>query len=164
MVRALDGWVALNLPRPSDTEALPALVGAAVPAGDWAGIESRMALMAAADVVQQGSELGLAVAAIGATPGPPQPWSVRCEGPAHPRSGRSPVVVDLTSLWAGPLAGGLLAEAGCRVLKVESTRRPRRRPPRSGRLLRGLLNGQEGEHVSLGFARTRGARSASCGS
>ena len=40
--------------------------------------------------------------------------------PARPRLGQASVVVDLTSLWAGPLAGGLLAEAGCRVLKVES--------------------------------------------
>ena len=124
MVRALDGWVALNLPRPSDAEALPALVGVAVPAGDWTGIESRIASMTAADVAQQGSELGLAVAEIGATPAPPHPWSVRCESPGHRRRGRAPVVVDLTSLWAGPLAGGLLAEAGCRVLKVESVSRP----------------------------------------
>ena len=34
------------------------------------------------------------------------------------------MVVDLTSLWAGPLAGGLLAAAGCRVIKVESVARP----------------------------------------
>jgi crotonobetainyl-CoA:carnitine CoA-transferase CaiB-like acyl-CoA transferase len=33
-------------------------------------------------------------------------------------------VVDLSSLWAGPLAGGLLAAAGARVVKVESTGRP----------------------------------------
>ncbi len=124
MVRVSDGWVALNLPRPSDIEALPALVGAAVPAGDWTGIENRIASMTAADVVRQGSGLGLAVAEIGATPVPSHPWSVRCESPARPWRGRAPVVVDLTSLWAGPLAGGLLAEAGCRVLKVESTRRP----------------------------------------
>ncbi|MXW98524.1 MAG: CoA transferase [Acidimicrobiaceae bacterium] len=124
MVRARDGWLALSLPRPSDIETLPALVGAAVPAGDWTGIESRIASMTAADVVQQGSELGLAVAAIGATPAPQQPWSVRCERPARPRRGQASVVVDLTGLWAGPLAGGLLAEAGCRVLKVESGSRP----------------------------------------
>jgi crotonobetainyl-CoA:carnitine CoA-transferase CaiB-like acyl-CoA transferase len=32
--------------------------------------------------------------------------------------------VDLTSLWAGPLCGHLLGLAGCRVVKVESSRRP----------------------------------------
>ena len=123
MLRARDGWVALSLPRPSDTEALPALVGAAVPAGDWDEIGSRLARMASADIVEAGSALGLAVATVGATSGPEQPWSMDSQGPARPRGSR-PVVVDLTGLWAGPLAGGLLAEAGCRVLKVESSARP----------------------------------------
>ena len=147
MVRASDGWVALNLPRPSDIEALPALVGAAVPAGDWSGIENRIASMTAADVVQQGSGLGLAVAAIGATPAPPHPWSVRYGCPARARRGQAPVVVDLTGLWAGPLSGGLLAEAGCRVLKVESVSRPdgARRGPAG---FFELLNGSK-EHLSL---------------
>ena len=35
-----------------------------------------------------------------------------------------PLVVDLSSLWAGPLCGRLLAAAGMRVVKVESTSRP----------------------------------------
>ena len=57
------------------------------------------------------------------------------------------MVVDLTSLWAGPLAGGLLAEAGCRVLKVESASRPdgARRGPAG---FFELLNRSK-EHVSL---------------
>ena len=147
MVRARDGWVALNLPRLSDTETLPALVGAAVPACDWIEIESRIASMTVREVVQQGSELGLALSAVGATPVPPQPWSVRCERPLRPRQGRTPVVVDLTSLWAGPLAGGLLAAAGCRVVKVESALRPdgARRGPVG---FFDLLNGRKA-HVSL---------------
>jgi len=33
-------------------------------------------------------------------------------------------VVDLSSLWAGPLCGQLLRACGMRVVKVESTRRP----------------------------------------
>ena len=146
MVRAGDGWVALNLPRLSDTEALPALVGAAVPAGAWDEIGSRLGQMASAGVVEAGSALGLAVAALGATAAPEQPWSIHSEGPARPRSAR-PVVVDLTSLWAGPLAGGLLAAAGCRVLKVESSSRPdgARRGPAG---FFDLLNGRK-EPVSL---------------
>lgn len=36
----------------------------------------------------------------------------------------APLVVDLTSLWAGPLAAGLLGAAGARVVKVEGHGRP----------------------------------------
>lgn len=124
MVRALDGWLALSLPRAADVAMLPALVGAAVEADDWAEIERRLASMESERVVETGSLLGLALAVAGATAAPDQPWSVHCEALALPRDGRAPVVVDLTSLWAGPLAGGLLAAAGCRVLKVESVARP----------------------------------------
>ena len=74
-------------------------------------------------VVDSASLLGLAVAAVGATAAPELPWTVGRRFRARTRSAR-PVVMDLTSLWAGPLAGGLLAEAGCRVLKVESAFRP----------------------------------------
>lgn len=123
MVRALDGWVALNLPRPSDVEALPALAGAPVAVGDWSGTAAHLATMATAEVVDRASLLGLAVAAVGTTPPPPKPWTIHRGRPARVR-GSEPVVVDLTSLWAGPLAGQLLAEAGCRVLKVESASRP----------------------------------------
>ncbi len=149
MVRARDGWVALNLPRPADVAMLPALVGAAVEGDDWAEIERRLASMESERVVETGSLLGLALAVAGATAAPDQPWSVHCEAPVRPRDGRAPVVVDLTSLWAGPLAGGLLAAAGCRVLKVESVARPdgARRGPAT---FFELLNHKK-EPVSLGL-------------
>ncbi len=123
MVRARDGWLVLNLPRPSDAEALPALAGAPAVAGDWSGTAARLATMATAEVVDRASLLGLAVASVGATLPPPTPWTIHHRRRARVR-GSEPVVVDLTSLWAGPLAGQLLAEAGCRVLKVESASRP----------------------------------------
>lgn len=146
MVRAFDGWVALNLPRPSDVEALPALVGAPVGPGDWAEIERRLAAMTRSEVVQTAARLGLAVASVGATPCPEEPWLVHREVSARPR-GLAPMVVDLTSLWAGPLAGGLLATAGCRVVKVESSLRPdgARRGPAG---FFDLLNGRK-EQVCL---------------
>ena len=36
----------------------------------------------------------------------------------------APLVVDLSSLWAGPLCSHLLGLGGARVVKVESTARP----------------------------------------
>ena len=146
MVRARDGWLVLNLPRPSDAEALPALVGAPVAVDDWNEIAARLATMDAAEVVDRASLLGLAVAAVGATTPPPIPWTIHRERPARIRRSER-VVVDLTSLWAGPLAGQLLAEAGCRVLKVESASRPdgaRRGPAR----LFELLNRKK-QHLSI---------------
>jgi CoA-transferase family III len=45
-------------------------------------------------------------------------------GPTGDASRRRPLVVDLSALWAGPLAASLLAAAGCRVIKVEDPGRP----------------------------------------
>lgn len=73
-------------------------------------------------------------AAPSATPGPQSPWQTRRI--AEPVVGArldGAVVVDLSSMWAGPLCAHLLGRAGARVIKVESTRRPdgaRRGDPR----------------------------------
>jgi CoA transferase family III len=45
-------------------------------------------------------------------------------GPREPALPAAPLVVDLTSLWAGPLCAHLLGLAGARVVKVESRARP----------------------------------------
>src|SRR5204863_308785 len=47
----------------------------------------------------------------------------RRHGDADPLA-RSPLVVDLSSLWAGPLCARVLAGLGARVIKVESRTRP----------------------------------------
>jgi hypothetical protein len=50
----------------------------------------------------------------------------------QPVARAAPLVVDLTSLWAGPLCASLLGLAGARVIKVETVSRPdgtRRGPP-----------------------------------
>lgn len=47
--------------------------------------------------------------------------ALRGSSPLSPRRLR---ILDLTSLWAGPLATSILAEAGANVLKVEAPQRP----------------------------------------
>ncbi|MFI7667673.1 CoA transferase [Nocardia sp. NPDC049526] len=73
-------------------------------------------------------------AAESATPDPQCPWQTsRIAEPVVGARLDGAVVVDLSSMWAGPLCAHLLGRAGARVVKVESTRRPdgaRRGDPR----------------------------------
>ena len=48
----------------------------------------------------------------------------RCGTSTGPRRADGLLVADLSSLWAGPLCGQLLARAGAVVVKVESPSRP----------------------------------------
>jgi crotonobetainyl-CoA:carnitine CoA-transferase CaiB-like acyl-CoA transferase len=55
----------------------------------------------------------------------PHWFSVMAEGkPRPPGKQRAPRVVDLSSLWAGPLCSHLLQRLGAEVIKVESPSRP----------------------------------------
>jgi hypothetical protein len=124
LVPAADGWLAIALPRPSDVELVPALVGRAVPGdGHWAAVERFAASRAAGEVEAGAAGLGLAVAEVGASAatvtstGRPRRDHAAAEPPP-------PLVVDLTSLWAGPLCTHLLGRAGARVVKVEAVGRP----------------------------------------
>ncbi len=123
-VQAADGWIVLNLPRPEDVESLPALVGQSLSADDWPMIADGIASLSGAEIVETATLLGIP-AAVPASYS--QPVLSPCQelhrgGPR--RLVERPLVVDLTSLWAGPLAGGLLADAGARVVKVEGVGRP----------------------------------------
>lgn len=137
MIRARDGWLAVNLPRESDREMVPALLGQAIGASDpLHALETHLRRCSAKAAVKQAALLGLAVAQVGETrcPAPrpdakaPRPWD------------RAPQVVDLSALWAGPLCGALLAKAGCQVTKVETCHRPDTTAARAP-ALDALLNG-----------------------
>jgi hypothetical protein len=119
-----DGWVALNLPRTDDFELLPALTGRKV-SDPWPDVTSAAATTSAESFVAQARLLGLAASPLPA--GRPLPdfwtqsqlWQPAPTGPSHTWR-----VVDLSSLWAGPVTARILAEAGARVTKVESAARP----------------------------------------
>lgn len=115
------GTVALNLARPDDWASLPAMLGE--PADDWAAIE-RAALGHDGDtLVAMGRELSMAIGLAERVPAKlTVPFVI--ERVANPGIRRvRPRVVDLSALWAGPLAGALMAMAGAEVVKVESRRR-----------------------------------------
>lgn len=121
-VRVADGWLALNLARREDIEALPALVEANISAYDWPGVSAAMSRIGSRELIERGSLLGLALA--GLHEPDPGPAAVEFGEGAERRVGLSPLVIDLSSLWAGPLAASLMAGAGARVVKVESVSRP----------------------------------------
>ncbi|RIK93426.1 MAG: CoA transferase [Proteobacteria bacterium] len=124
LLRALGSWIAVNLPRPDDVACVPAWLECGPIDGDpWDVVATRVRGRVAEELVERAAWLGLAVAV-------PQfrKWRpVRLVG-AGPRAarpaGRRPLVVDLSSLWAGPLCGHLLGLAGARVVKVEDVARP----------------------------------------
>lgn len=136
------GTVALNLPRPEDWELLPALFGG--PAEDWSTVARLAAWQERDALIAQGRLLGLAIAADRPTK-PAQPFmSERFEEARHGRD--APLVIDLSALWAGPLAASLLGMAGARVIKVESPRRPDGARAGHGRFY-DLLNAGKGSVV-----------------
>ena len=125
-VQAADGWIVLNLPRPEDVESLPALVGQSLSAADWPMIAAGIGQLPSAEIADKATLLGIPIAVPSSYPIPASSPSRELHRGGPRRVVERPLVVDLTSLWAGPLAGGLLAEAGARVVKVEGTGRPRR--------------------------------------
>jgi hypothetical protein len=119
-----DGWCAVSLPRDDDVAALPALMEVDAVAGDpWSELSRWAATRSSADLIARTQLLDIAAAALGeASAGLPR---IRpCGAGTGPRRADGLLVVDLSSLWAGPLCGQLLARAGAVVVKVESPRRP----------------------------------------
>jgi len=123
-----DDWVAVALARPDDIELVPAWLGLATPPADvWATVVDEVAIGRAADLVERAAMVGLPVALLPRTLAPTSDVVGRTvvRAPVPPATPLADlVVIDLSSLWAGPLCGSLLASAGARVIKVESTTRP----------------------------------------
>lgn len=127
LVRAADGWIAVNLPRTDDADLVPAWTGTDWGAPVWPSIAAAARTQTAATLVATGAELGLAVARLSeAQPGQPVAARPLAPVPVGPQAAdhRPRRVLDLSTLWAGPLCAGLLAQAGHSVVKVESITRP----------------------------------------
>jgi hypothetical protein len=130
LLAAADGWVAVSLARMDDIAALPAWLGVEVPSDDpWPTVESAVAGLPATLLDERAALLGLPMARL-ASVAPPNPVGFGLPvvagrlGEAPPLALADATVIDLSSLWAGPLCAQLLAEAGATVLKVESLTRP----------------------------------------
>lgn len=118
-----DGWCALTLSRPDDVDTVPALLESDEVNDTWSAVERWVAANAAADITHRARLLGLPVAALAEAPAEP-PRVFPYGAAAAPRGPSGLLVADLSAMWAGPLCGQLLAQAGATVVKVESTTRP----------------------------------------
>jgi CoA-transferase family III len=123
LLATLDGHVALNLPRPDDLAALEALVEGPVGEDHWASLEGWAAARPTEEVAERTRLLHLAAGTLGDGRGEPV-VATALSARRPPRPLEDLVVVDLSSMWAGPLCAALLMACGARVVKVESRARP----------------------------------------
>ena len=157
LMRAADGWIAVNLPRPDDWTLMSAWLESEVAAADWHHLEIAVADRPVFYLRERAIMLGLAAGIVGEVAhdaGPITPTLAM----GKPRlRGGAPVVADLTSLWAGPLCAGLLARGGARVTRYESAQRPDPSRDAAPRFYRSLNQGKA--HQTLDFqtseSRTR---------
>jgi hypothetical protein len=128
LLATLDGWVAVSLARPEDHEAVAAVIGADVGSDTWSALTRAATAMPSEQLEERALLLGLAAARLplsrpGDATGDPE--RIRPVGsPSSSVSTGVGLVVDLSSMWAGPLGAKLLGEAGARIVKVESVNRP----------------------------------------
>ncbi len=137
LLRCADGWSGVTLSRADDVAAVPALLGLlgldvpepAALADAWAALAAA-ALATSAPTLADGAQLlGIPAAALPPLPAIAAgaawpPWEVsRIAGVSSARLDGA-LVVDLSSMWAGPLCARLLGLGGARVVKVETPDRP----------------------------------------
>ncbi|HSY14867.1 MAG TPA: CoA transferase [Jatrophihabitantaceae bacterium] len=123
-LRARDGWVGLSLARDTDIEMLPALLCRDFRGDPWTALAGWIAGTPASEVVARADLLGIPAARVRSPEGVGRPGIRVLGGGRRRRAGGVPLLVDLSSLWAGPLCAQLLGSTGVRVIKVESIQRP----------------------------------------
>ena len=153
LLHASDGWIAVSLAREEDLDAVPAWLEVDVRGDNIAAVDAVVAERTTAWLVERAALLGIPCGALGEVDSGAVP--AHHLGPierAHDVADL--LVVDLSSLWAGPLCGRLLAAAGMRVVKVESSSRPdgARRGPEE---FFALMNSSK-EHLTLDLASEGG--------
>jgi CoA-transferase family III len=137
LLRAADGWLAVALPRAEDRELVTAWLGIDTGHAEppWEAVAAALGDRQAGEAAEGAWLLGLPVSQLPekpvAPPVAPPPLAplpvhaIRVPAPTpDPRRLTDLTVVDLSSLWAGPLCGNLLSLAGARVVKIESASRP----------------------------------------
>lgn len=160
LLRAADGaWVAINLPRRDDLASVEALTGNGGAESPWSAVEQWVAATDAGVAVDRAQLLGVPAAVLARPSAAGDPVVVSdCWSPVPGGRGAADLqVVDLSSMWAGPLAARILAAAGAVVTKVESAARPD--GARAIPSVYGWLHPPDQPSVTLDFADPEGRRS-----
>jgi hypothetical protein len=157
LIPASDGWIALNLARDDDWELMPAWLESSDAGFTWDMVKAEVALKPVSVLLERGSVMGLPVASAAGSSNRSESWfSISAQSPGRGGEHACPLVVDLSSLWAGPLCTHLLERVGARVIKVESA--DRLDGARKGnREFYALLNADK-ESIVLDLSRARGRR------
>lgn len=126
LLAAADGWIALTVARPTDVEALEALLGEPFVTADWHRIAHIVGGQRVGEVRAQAMLLEIPVGVLGERLETDAPLVVHDDAVTRRAVDDlgGLLVVDLSSMWAGPLCGNLLTMAGAQVVKVESSARP----------------------------------------
>ena len=138
LMQSSEGWVAVSLPREEDRDLVPAWLELSSPPttepAAWSAVKKAFAERDGSALLERAALLGLPVARVGEMSAPGLMASRLGDAPPLPGP-EDLLVVDLSSLWAGPLCGDLLARAGAG--RQSGVHLPARRcPARSGFLLR----------------------------
>lgn len=120
LLRAADGWLAVNLARPDDVASVPAILGRDLREDPWDELSAEAVCRPAASLSAAAQTLGVPAAVLGGAEGT-APITMSQLGHA----GQAPLVVlDLSAMWAGPLCAHILGSAGWEIIKVEDVNRP----------------------------------------
>lgn len=123
-VPSADGWLGLSLARAEDFELVPALIESEVDFDVWSNIAHWTATKLNEEISERALMLGLPHSLWPQAEQEVREPVLKTRGSSRAQLNENPLVVDLTSLWAGPLATHLLQRTGCTVIKVEDTNRP----------------------------------------
>ncbi len=118
-----DGMIALSLAREDDWMLLSAWLDGKV-IDNIEQLKIVLCQHKTIPLIEKGRLLGLAVSSI-QKPETTSSWYNFTSPPSHTVSPKKhPLVLDLSSLWAGPLISNLLTYMGAEVIKLESITRP----------------------------------------
>jgi hypothetical protein len=156
LLRTADGWCALTLSRAVDIDTLPAVFDRPVAGDPWDVAAEVARRSRAAELADRAQLVGIPAAALPTEITAALPWTAeRIAGPRSTRALRGRMVVDLSTMWAGPLCARLLGLAGARVVKVEATDRPDGARAGDPRFFHWLHAGHEQRRIDF---RTAGGR------